>query len=75
MAKVHRSMRLDPGMALALDAMADHRGLDFTGMCATIFETALRAKQRACSHTHRVNTTCGECGLLLTEQTTNLEAI
>jgi hypothetical protein len=64
MPKRHVSMRIDEEIVLSLNAMADHRDLDFTGISTAIFDAALRARQRVCSQTHRNGTRCGECGML-----------
>jgi predicted transcriptional regulator len=63
-------MRLDDELVAQLDAMADHRELDRTKMFARTLDVAVKARQRACSQTHRVDRRCGECGLLLTPPTT-----
>lgn len=64
------SMRLDDELVAQLDAMADHRELDRTKMFARTLDVAVKARQRACSKTHRVDVRCGECGLLLVPDVT-----
>lgn len=69
-------MRLDVELLAQLDAMADHRELDFTAMCERTMIAALRARQRSCSQTHTHDQRCGECGLLLAAvESTALETI
>lgn len=58
-------MRFEPELRAQLEAMADHRDLTLTGMTERTIEVALRARQRSCSQTHRVDVRCGECGLLV----------
>jgi predicted transcriptional regulator len=72
--KIHRSMRLDSELVASLDAMADHRDLDFTAMSERTIAAALKARQRSCSKTHKQGERCGECGLLLVESA-SLETI
>lgn len=64
------SMRLDEELVAQLDAMADHRELDRTKMFARTLDVAVKARQRACSKTHRVGERCGECGILVETPTT-----
>lgn len=64
------SMRFDDELVAQIDAMADHRELTRTGMAARTIEVAIKARQRACSKTHRVEQRCGECGLLVETPTT-----
>lgn len=59
------SARLDDELVDAIDAMADQRDLNRTQMLARTVEVALKARQRTCSQTHRVDKRCGECGLLV----------
>lgn len=69
-------MRIDDEIVSSLEAMADHRDLDFTGMASNIFDAALRARQRVCSQTHRNGNRCGECGMLAVPADSNpLETI
>lgn len=63
-------MRLDDELVAQLDAMADKRELTRTGMTARTIEVALKARQRACSKTHRTGVRCGDCGLLIEQPTT-----
>lgn len=63
-------MRLDDELVAELDAMADHRELTRTSMTARTIEVAIRARQRACKRTHRIDERCGECGILIVEPTT-----
>jgi predicted transcriptional regulator len=63
-------MRLDSELVAQLDAMADQRELDRTGMFARTLDVAVKARQRACSQTHRIEHRCGECGLLVERPTT-----
>lgn len=64
------SARLDDELVAQLDAMADHRELNRTQMLARTVDVAVKARQRACSKTHRVDRRCGECGILIVEPET-----
>lgn len=68
-------MRLDSEVTAALDAMADHRQIDFTAMCGRTLEAALRARQRSCPETHQANRRCGVCGLLIPAPAATLDTI
>lgn len=57
-------MRLDPDLVETLEAMGDHRDIDFTAMTDRTLRAALATRQRACKMTHTPETRCGECGLL-----------